>query len=187
MPRFQKPTHWVVVLRPTQLKIDNFGDVSPSKSLGQRATKWMCVYVCVYTVCLFISHASQLILFSSLFPYLSPPLLIFSYENRPAPFPQWSMSIQAGCHKRRLNLAFSFFVYYFVLFSTFILVNACFCCIRFSFFDTKPITCSGANKHRLPAVITFITIWTIFVMTQKDTPLSLIRMQWFNIKKSVTD
>ena len=38
-------------------------------------------------VCLFISSASPLILFSSLFPDISPPLLIFFFENRPAPFP----------------------------------------------------------------------------------------------------
>ena len=36
--------------------------------------------------CLYRIYASQLIIFSSLFPYLSPPLLIFSFENRPAPF-----------------------------------------------------------------------------------------------------
>ena len=45
------------------------------------------------------------ILFSSLFPYLSPPLLIFSFENRPAPF-------QGGCHKRRLNLALVFLCFF---------------------------------------------------------------------------
>ena len=41
----------------------------------------------IYTVCLFVSYASPLVLFSSLSSYLSPPLLIFSFENRPAPFP----------------------------------------------------------------------------------------------------
>ena len=39
--------------------------------------------------------------FSSVFPYLSPPLLVFSLENRLAHF-------QAGCRKRRLNLALVF-------------------------------------------------------------------------------
>jgi len=34
-----------------------------------------------------ISFASPLILFSSLFHHLSPPLLIFSFDNRPALFP----------------------------------------------------------------------------------------------------
>jgi len=43
----------------------------------------------IIIVCLFLSHAFPLILFSSLLLYLSPPLglLIFSFENRPAPFP----------------------------------------------------------------------------------------------------
>jgi len=68
---------------------------------GKRAVKCVCV-------CVFISYASV----SSLFPYLSPPLLIFSFEYRLARF-------QAGCHERRLNLAV-FFV--FVL-----------CCIAFLF------------------------------------------------------
>jgi len=39
----------------------------------------------MHVVCLFISYASPLIL-PSLFPYLSPPLLIVSFENRPASF-----------------------------------------------------------------------------------------------------
>jgi len=47
---------------------------------------WFRRYIYIYIVCLFISYASPLI-FSSHFPYLSPPLLIFSFENRPAPFP----------------------------------------------------------------------------------------------------
>jgi len=34
----------------------------------------------VYVVCF------SLIIFSSLFPYSSPPLLVFFFENRPAPF-----------------------------------------------------------------------------------------------------
>jgi len=52
-------------------------------SPGQSAIKRVCIYI----VCLFIPYASLLILLSSLFPYLSPPLLILSFENRPAPFP----------------------------------------------------------------------------------------------------
>ena len=43
----------------------------------------------IYIVCLFTSYDSPLIFFSSLLPCLSPLLLrpIFSFENRPAPFP----------------------------------------------------------------------------------------------------
>jgi len=52
----------------------------------------------IYIVHLFVSYAFPLILFSSLFPYCSPPLLIFSLEN-----------------KRWLNLPFCFFCVYFVL------------------------------------------------------------------------
>ena len=41
-----------------------------------------------YIYCVFISYASPHILFSSLFPYLASPLLIFSLlKNRPTPFP----------------------------------------------------------------------------------------------------
>jgi len=39
----------------------------------------------LYIVCLFASYASPLIFFSSLFPYLSTPLLISSFKNRPPP------------------------------------------------------------------------------------------------------
>ena len=41
----------------------------------------------IYSVWLFILYASPPIFFSSFFPYSSPPLLIFSLENRRAPFP----------------------------------------------------------------------------------------------------
>jgi len=44
----------------------------------QIAVKWVHVCVCVYIVC-FPTYA-----FFFTFPYLSPPLLIFSFENRPA-------------------------------------------------------------------------------------------------------
>jgi len=37
----------------------------------------------------YILLAFPLIFFSSLFPYLSPPLLFFSFKNRLAPFPGW--------------------------------------------------------------------------------------------------
>jgi len=59
-------------------------------SPGKMAVKRVCVCVCVcaiYIVCLFILYASQLILFSLLFAYLSSPLLIFSFEKIPARFP----------------------------------------------------------------------------------------------------
>jgi len=43
----------------------------------------------IYIVCLFVSYASHFSFFSSIFIYLSPPLLISSFENRSAPFPGW--------------------------------------------------------------------------------------------------
>ena len=45
---------------------------------------WFRCYI--YIVCLLISYASPLILFSSLCPYFSH-LLTFSFENRPTPVP----------------------------------------------------------------------------------------------------
>jgi len=74
---------------------------------------------------------TSLTLFSSLFPYLSPPLLIFSFENRPASSPG-RMSSNAT------KPGFSFFVFILCYSTLFWLVNACFCCVRFSFFHTKP-------------------------------------------------
>ena len=50
----------------------------------------------IYIVCLFILYASPLVHFSSLFPYLSPPLLIFSDENKPAPFTLWRLMSTYG-------------------------------------------------------------------------------------------
>jgi len=51
----------------------------------------------IYIVCLFLSYASPLVLFSSLFPYLS----LFLLRIDPLHF-------QARCRKRRLNLALVF-------------------------------------------------------------------------------
>ena len=53
----------------------------PGRPHGQRAVKRVCVCVCLYRVLRHLSFFS-----SSLFSYLSPPLLIFSFENRPALF-----------------------------------------------------------------------------------------------------
>jgi len=52
--------------------------------------------------------------FSSLFPYLSPPLLIFSFENRPGPVSRPDVV-------RQLNLAFLFIL----CFSSFLLIGEC--------------------------------------------------------------
>ena len=57
----------------------------------------------IYTVCLFVSYASPLVLFSSLSSYLSPPLSF--------PLRIDLLHFRAGFCKRRLNLAFVFFVF----------------------------------------------------------------------------
>jgi len=88
---------------------------SYASSVEYCALRFFLSWSSVYIVCLFISYASPLILFSSLFPDSFPPLLIFSFENRPAPF-------RAGCRKRRLNLALVFFC---VVVHFFWLVNVC--------------------------------------------------------------
>jgi len=82
-------------------------------------------YLVVFIVC-FPTYR-----FSSLFPYLSPPLLIFPLRIDP-------LHVQTGCRKRRLNLALVFLCLFCVVMHFFWLVNACFCCVRFRFFHTKP-------------------------------------------------
>ena len=66
------------------------------------------------------AYDSPLILFSSLFLYLSPPL-------RMDP-----LRFQAGCRKRRLKPALDFCVYFYLSF--FWLLNKCCCCVKFNFF-----------------------------------------------------
>jgi len=77
--------------------------------------------------------------FSSLFPYLSPPLLIFSFD-RSAPFPG-RMS-----YKRRLNLALVFLCLFCVVVHFFWLVN------WFSFFHTKPRDWAGETSPKWPTL-----------------------------------
>jgi len=84
----------------------------------------------ICTVCLFISYAFPLVLFSSLFPYLSPPLLIFSFENRPLCF-------QAGCRKRQLNLALVF----------------CICFVCCSAFFSDWWMCAFGLTRRIPRTV----------------------------------
>jgi len=103
----------------------------------------------IYIDCLFISYASTLIFFSSLFSYLSPPLLIFPLRIDPLHF-------QAGCFNRRLNLAWVFLCIFCLVVHFFWLVNACFCCVRCSLFPTLsqkkwPVLCwVDCHLQRLP-------------------------------------
>jgi len=68
-------------------------------------------YLVVFIVC-FPTYR-----FSSLFPYLSPPLLIFPLRIDP-------LHVQTGCRKRRLNLALVFFVFILCC-NAFLLVGQC--------------------------------------------------------------
>jgi len=63
--------------------------------------------------------------------HFSPPLLIFSFGNRPALFPG-RMSWKAT------KSGFSFFCLFCVVVHFFWLVNECFCCVWFIFVHTKP-------------------------------------------------
>jgi len=71
------------------------------------------------------------------FTYLSFPLLIFSFENRPASFP-------SRCRRRRWTWLFCVVVHFFWL------VNVCFCCVRFSFFHTEPRDLPGEISLKWP-------------------------------------
>jgi len=73
---------------------------------GRNATLVQFLILALYTffACLYrmLPHLS---FFSSLFRYLSPPVLIFPFEIDPLRF-------HAGCRKRQLNLALVFCVYF---------------------------------------------------------------------------
>ena len=62
------------------------------------------------------------------FPYLSPPHLSFPLSIDPLRF-------QAGLS---VNVALDFLCLFCVVVHIFRLANACFCCVRFCFFHTKP-------------------------------------------------
>ena len=53
---------------------------------------------------------------------------LWSAETRIGP-----LRFQAGCCRRRLNLALAFLCLFYVVLHFFWLVNVCFCCVRFSF------------------------------------------------------
>ena len=92
---------------------------------------------CLYRMLLHLSF------FPSRFPYLSPPYLSFPSRIDPLCF-------QAGCRKRRLNLALVFLCLFCSVIRFFWLVNVCFGCIRFSFFHTKPRDWLGETSLKLP-------------------------------------
>jgi len=85
----------------------------------------------IYIFCLFISYAYPLILFFHFFLTYLLPYLYFPLRTD-------LLRFQAGCRKRTLNLAFVFLCVFCLVVHFFWLVNARFCCVRVSFFRTKP-------------------------------------------------
>jgi len=75
--------------------------------------------------------------------HFSPPLLIFSFGNRPALFPG-RMSCKAT------KSGFSFFCLFCVVVHFFWLVNECFCCVWFIFVHTKPRDWLGETSPKWP-------------------------------------
>ena len=61
---------------------------------------------------------------------------------------QTRFRFQAGCRKRRLNLALVFLSLFCVVIHFFLLVNVCFCCVRFSFFpyQAKRLACGNVSE-----------------------------------------
>ena len=90
--------------------------------------RFLILALCMLFACLYhmLPHLSFLHFFlTCLLPYLSFPLRI------------GPLRFEAGFCERRLNLAL-FFVFILCCSIFFPLMNACFCCVRFSFFHTKP-------------------------------------------------
>ena len=102
--------------------------LGPSAALGRNVPLIRLLISMLHT-CILLACLYRMLLDLSFFFtfFLSSLLLIFFFENRPAPF-SGRMS-----YKRQLNLALIFFVFISCC-STFLLVNACFCCDRFSLF-----------------------------------------------------
>ena len=96
-------------------------------------------YYCllVYIVCFTTSFFLHFLL-TYLLPYW-----FFSFENI------YPLRFQTGWRKRRLNLAVVLHLFCVVV-RFFWLVNACFCCVRFSFFRTKPRDRLGETSPKWP-------------------------------------
>jgi len=109
------------------------------------ARVWCLVFLThsVYTVCLFISYASPLILFSSLFLTYLLPFVSFPLRIDPLRF-------HARCCKKMTKPGFSFLCLFCVVVHFFWYVNVCFCCVRFSFFPYKANRCLGKCLLKWP-------------------------------------
>ena len=104
----------------------------------------------IYIVCLFISYAFGLILFSSLFPPFFIPFSSCLLPYLSFPLRIYSLHFQTGYRKRWLNLALVFLCLVCVVIHFFWLVNACFCCVRLSFFHIPSRDWLGETSPKWP-------------------------------------
>ena len=95
------------------------------------------LFACLYRTLPHLSFSLHFFL-TYLLPYLSFPLKIDL------------LCFQAGCCKRRLNHALVFMCLFCVAVHFFWLLNACFCCGRFSFFHAKPRDWLGVTSPKWP-------------------------------------
>jgi len=111
------------------------------------------LFACLYRM---LPHLSFFLHFflTFLLPYLSFPLRIDP------------LHFQAGCHKRRLNLALGFLCSFCVVVHFFWLVNACICCVRFGFFHTKPRDWLGETSPKWPLLCRVVCKTTTQTMNQ---------------------
>jgi len=140
-------------------------------SPGQRAVKWVCVCVLyILFACLYhmLPHLSFFLHF-----FFTDLLFYTSFCLRIDP-----LRFQAGCRKRRLNLVLVFLYLFCVVVHFFWLVNACFCCVRFSFISDRakiylgemspkgPILCRLGRKTTIQSIVA-----DHLQMTAQDTAL----------------
>ena len=115
-------------------------------------------------VCLFISYAFPLTFFVHFFltyllPYLSFPLRIDP------------LRFQARCCERWLNLALVFLWRFCVVVHFFWLANACFCCVRFSFFPYQAKRLASGNVSEMNCfVLSAFSALTLLVGRQEGHP-----------------
>ena len=93
---------------------------------------------CLPTIYIYCLLVYRLLLHWSFFLHFFLSYLSFPLRIDPLHF-------QAGCRKMRLNLALVFLYLFCVVEHFFWLVNACFCCVRFSFFLYRQEI--GLRKH----------------------------------------
>jgi len=144
-----------------------------------------------YIVCLFRSYTSPLALFLHFF-------LTYLYRYVSFPLRTDRLLFQAGCLKRRLNLASVFLCLFCVVVHFFSLLNACFCCVRFSVFHTKardwlaetspkwPVLCRVGRKSATQSINTCSvfcllasSISTVQEAQLSPTDRAMRRVSWY--------